>query len=474
LVRDAAYESLLRARRLALHARLLQILETRGDVAPEVKAQHAEAAGLIERALDYWEEAGRRAAARPAYEEAIASFENGIRLAGLLGAAEQWRRREQSLQLQLGQALIAKHGYSAPATLKAFERALDLADEIKDVSLQLPALYGKWASLYIAGLQFGNLAPRFVEYAKLQPDTGPVLVGLRMLGLECFHKGHYRQSLELVRRSLAMHDPVKHRGLAQRFGHDPRGAATSYEIWNLWYLGFPVQAARMIEDNMAWTREINHANTTGIVLCYGVCLPHIWMRRYEMVEAAARETIAHAENFSLSLWQAWGNIYLGWALFKQGKAPGINEIQAGLKGASDVGAGRLAPLHLGMAAEAFANAGLYDKALEASETAVAALARGRDMALAVDAHRTKALIKLASDRQNRHEAEHDLRGALDIATNQQSLMLQLRAACDLAQLWVANGERQKAADLLAPLYASFTEGFESADLIDAKALLDQI
>ena len=231
-----------RAKRLSLHARLLEILESRGDAAPEVKAQHAEAAGLFGKSLDYWEQAGRQAVARPAYKEAIASFENGIRLCGQLGTAEQWRRREQSLQLQMGQALIAKLGYSASATLNAFERALELADEINDVSLQLPALYGKWASHYIAGLQFGDLAPRFVEFAKLQPDTGTTLVGQRMLGLECFHKGNYRESLKLVRSSLALHDPVAHRDLAQRYGHDPRAAATSYEIWNLWYLGFPEQA----------------------------------------------------------------------------------------------------------------------------------------------------------------------------------------------------------------------------------------
>lgn len=474
LVRDAAYESLLRAKRLSLHARLLEILENRGDGAPEVKAQHAEAAGLLEKALDYWEQAGRQAVARPAYKEAIASFENGIRLCGQLGQDERWRRREQSLQLQMGQALIAKLGYSAPATLNAFERALTLADEINDVTLQLPALYGKWASLYIAGLQFGDLAPRFVEFAKLQADTGPTLVGLRMLGLECFHKGHYKQSLELIRQSLALHDPVQHRGLAQRFGHDPRGAATSYEIWNLWYLGFPEQAAQRIEDNMVWTRGINHANTTGIVLCYGVCLPYIWLRQYEKLEAAARETIAHAENFSLSLWYAWGNIYLGWALSKLGKARGIEEIEAGLRGAAEVGAGRLAPLHLSMAAEAYANAGLHDKAIEASENAIAALASGGDVALAVDAHRTRALIKLTKDSHNLHQVEHDLRAALEIARSQQSPMLQLRAARDLAQLWADVGERQKAADLLAPVFASFSEGHEMVDLTEAKSLLNRL
>ena len=143
LVRDAAYESLLKARRVALHARLLDVLELRGDAAPELRAQHAEAAGLTERALGYWEQAGTGALARPAFKEAIASLEKGIGLCRVLGEDPQWKRREQALHLQLGQALIANQSYSAPATVRAFERALSLADEIGEASLQLPALYGK-------------------------------------------------------------------------------------------------------------------------------------------------------------------------------------------------------------------------------------------------------------------------------------------------------------------------------------------
>ena len=123
-----------------------------------MKAQHAEAAGLAERALDYWEQAGTQALARPAYKEAIASLENGVRLCRALGDDLQWKRREQGLHLQLGQALIANQGYQAPATLRAFERAMVLADEIGDVSLQLPAAYGKWVAPYVAGTGSDELA----------------------------------------------------------------------------------------------------------------------------------------------------------------------------------------------------------------------------------------------------------------------------------------------------------------------------
>jgi predicted ATPase len=146
LVRDAAYESLLKARRLALHGRLVEVLERRGDAAPEIVAQHAEAAGLLEKALDYWEQAGAEAIARPAYKEAIAHFAAAIRLCGEIGDERASQRRELQLQVQLGQALIAHLGYQAPATMAAFERAVELAGDIGEPELLMPSIYGLWAS----------------------------------------------------------------------------------------------------------------------------------------------------------------------------------------------------------------------------------------------------------------------------------------------------------------------------------------
>jgi class 3 adenylate cyclase/predicted ATPase len=474
LVRDAAYESLLKVTRITLHERLVDVLEDRGDAAPEVKAQHAEAAGLAGRALDYWEQAGTQALARPAYKEAIATLENAIRLCRAMGEAMQWKRREQGLQLQLGQALIANLGYQAPATLRAFERALALADQIGDVSLQLPALYGQWASYYILGTGTGELAQRYAALAEAKSEAGPYLVGQRMLGLERFHGGRFRESLALVRRSLASYDPIAHRELANRFGHDPRTAAASYEAWNLWHLGFPDQAVRTSEDNLVWTLQINHANTTGFALCFGVNLLNIWLRRPERVETAAREALRLAEEMSLALWHAWALIHLGWALQQQGTAPGLDEIEAGLREADQIGAGRLEPFHQGIAADAYARAGRHEEARTSIDKAFAALAHGRDLAFAAELHRKRAVLALRADASERGAAEADLRRALEIAHQQKAPLLQLRVVHDLSRILAERGERQQATDLLAPIYGGFTEGFNTPDLIGAKALLDEL
>jgi tetratricopeptide (TPR) repeat protein len=474
LVRDAAYESLLKAKRIILHTRLVDVLESRGNIAPEVKAQHADAAGLTERALDYWEQAGAQALARSAYKEAIASLENAIRLCGAMSDEERWKGREEALQLQLGQALIANRGYQAPAALRAFERALILADQIGDVSSAIPALFGQWAYHYIGGTSTGELAQRFAALAETQAETGPRLVGLRMLALERFHEGHFQEALALLKKAVAGYDPIAHRDLAHRFGHDPRTAAANYQAWSLWHLGFPDQATRLSEDNLKWSREIEHANTTGLALCYGVTITNIWLRRPDRVETAAREGVRFAEEMSLALWHAFGLIHLGWALSQQGTALGLDEIEAGLREVEQIGAGRLKPLHFSIAADAYSRAGRHDEARVSIGKAFAALAHGHDLALAAELHRKRAALLLCAGAGDRGLAEVDLRRALEIARQQNAKSLELRAARDFAQLMGERGERQQAADLLSSVYGGFTEGFDTLDLKEAKALLDQL
>jgi predicted ATPase len=472
LVRDAAYESLLKVQRVALHTRLLDLLEHTGDAAPEIKAQHAEAAGLVERSIDYWEQAGARSLARPAYKEAIASFEHAIRLCGALGDRAGWRRREQGLQLQLGQALIANRGYQAPVTLRAFERALTLADEIGDVALQLPAIYGQWASLYVGGAELGNLAQRFAALAETQAETGPGLVGLRMVALERFHAGRFKDSLALVRNSLDAYEPVAHRDLAHRFGHDPRAAARNYEAWNLWNLGFPDQAARASEDSLRWARHIDHANTIGYAICFS--LTNFWLRQPARVDRAAREALRLAEDNSMALYHAWAQIHLGWALSQLGTEPGLDEIEAGLSEVRQIGAGRLEPFLLSLAAEAYARAGRPDEARTRVAQAFAALAQSHDLAFAAELHRMRAVLGLRDGASGRDADEADLRHALEIARQQEARSLELRAARDLASMLAGRGERQQAHDLLAPVYDWFTEGFDTPDLKEAKALIDNL
>ena len=220
--------------------------------------------------------------------------------------------------------------------------------------------------------------------------------------------------------------------------------------------------------------ELNHANTTGLALCYGVTLVNIWLRRPQQVEEAAREALRLSEEMSLGLWHVWAQIHYGWALSQQGKATGIEEIEAGLKGARQIGAGRLEPFHLVLAAETLSRAGLHGEAGSRIDLAFLALGRGYHSYLAAELHRVRAVLLLRTDQDQRGPAEADLRRALEIARQQESPSLQLRAARDLARLLADQGERRQAYDLLAPVHGWFTEGFDTVDLIEAKVLLDEL
>ena len=340
-----------------------------------------------------------------------------------------------------------------------------------DVSLQLPALFGLWAGHHIAGTGSADLARRYAALAETDSDLGPRLVGLRMLGLERFYEGWFADALALTERSLAIYDPVLHRDLMQRFGHDPRAASANYRAWSLWHLGFPDQAAAVIEDNLRWIREVDHANTTGLVLCFGT-MSNIWLRRPEQVEVAARETLRLADEMSLPLWHAWASIHLGWAVSQQGTAPGLEEIDAGLREARRIGAGRFEPFHLGLAAEAHARVGRYEDAWESIAAAFAALGRGHHRAFAADLHRLRGDLALRIDPRRAEAAEVDLRQAVEITREQASPALELRAATRLAHSWVERGAHMQARELLAPVHGRFREGFGLPDLIEAKAVLD--
>src|SRR5262249_1134870 len=145
-----------------------------------------------------------------------------------IGDAGRGDVREQKLQLEQGQALIADQGYAASATLLAFDRALELAEKIGDVSLQLPALWGRWAGYHITGRGSAELANRFAPLAEMQPESGPRLVGYRMLALELFFEGRFKDALRQSEKALETYDPALHRDLFRRFGHDPRTAAANY------------------------------------------------------------------------------------------------------------------------------------------------------------------------------------------------------------------------------------------------------
>ena len=474
LVQDTAYASLLKARRQQIHFRLVQVLGQRGGaVRPEILAQHANEAGLTESAINQWQEAGGRAIARSAYREAISHLTSAIRLIWKMGDARAWRERELRLQIELGQALIAARGYAAEPTVRAFERALDLAEDLGNTPLRVRALFGQWVARYTRAQPTADLVARFADVAAAMPDAGPRLVGMRMLALEHYHRGRFAEAQELLEQAVALYDPKAHRHLGLEFAHDPRAVSLVFQCWTLWHLGYPDQAYRAGKDAIAWAHQLDYANTIGIAECWGGLLPSAFARHIDRVEPRAHRLIDYADEMSMSLWRAWSRIFLGWALAHRGQPEdGLREIVGGLAESRKAGAERTLPILLGLFAEAEFVVGNSDAAMARIEEAFAAMERTEDVAWAAELHRIRAHLLLQGSVPQTERAEADLSRAIEIARGQQAKSLELRAATSLARLWTEQGEQRKAFDLLAPVYDWFTEGFDTPDLIDAKELLD--
>ena len=297
---------------------------------------------------------------------------------------------------------------------------------------------------------------------------------MRMLALERFHAGEYRKCLELVDTALAIYDPSQHRDLALTFAHDPRSAATNYKAWSKWHLGFPDQARVAAEDSISWSREIDHLNTIGIALCYGVSLTNIWRRDLARVEDAATEIVKLSEEKSLELWDAWGRIYLAWVRLQRDDQDALKDIEAGIETAHRIGAMRFGSFHLGLLAEAQSRFGQHDAADATFKAALDLQSTTKDAPLEADLYRLYAAARLRASRASRAEAIADLERALDIARRQEALSLELRAARDLARLHADDGQIDEAREVLLPVYARFIEGFDTPDLMEAKVLLDEL
>ena len=444
------------------------------NAAPEILARHSEYAGRLDAAVDHWRRAGKLAIAQLAYKEAISNFGAAIRLCKTFGDDVAWQRRELEIQVELGQALLANLGYQAPETLAAFERAVTLAEAIGEPDLLVPSIFGLWASHYIGNRSTGNLADRVEKITAKTGNKGHRCVNMRMLALERFHAGEYRKCLKLVDTALAIYDPNQHRDLALTFAHDPRSAATNYKAWSKWYLGFPDQARVAVEDSISWAREIDHPNTIGISLCYGVSLTNIWRRDLARVEEAATEIVKLSEEKSLELWDTWGRIYLAWATLQRGDRDALKVMESAIVTAHRIGAMRFGSFHLGLLAEAQSRFGQRDAADATLKAAFDLQDITKDAPLEADLYRLRAAARLRASSATKAEAIADLERALVIARRQEALSLELRAARDLARLYADDSKVNEARELLCPVHAKFIEGFDTPDLMESKALLEEL
>jgi class 3 adenylate cyclase/predicted ATPase len=487
LVRDAAYSTLLREPRRALHARIAETLESQfADISenqPELLARHCTEAGQIEKAAALWGKAGLRSAQRSALVEAGEQLRRALDQIAILTATPALRREEIKLQVALITPLLHVRGYAAPETRAAVERARLLIEQAEalgeppeDPLLLFSVLYGFWVANLVAfnGDVMRELAVQFLALADKQRATGPLMMGHRLMGLSLLHTGDIVDGRVHLDRAITLYDPAEHRPLATRFGQDVGAATLSWKSLAFWLLGYPQMALADAEHALKVAREVGHSATLMYVLNFSAWT-QIYCGNYAAANTLVDEFSAFKDQTGSSFWGAWGMMQRGCLLALTGKASdAVQTITSGLTAMRSTGTTMWMPLWLSYLARANAEIGQFGNARRDIGEAMAAVETAKERWCEAEVNRIAGEIALLPPEPDLGKAEAYFERALAVAREQQAKSWELRAAMSMARLRRDQGRRAQARDFLAPIYGWFTEGSATIDLKQAKVLLGEL
>jgi TOMM system kinase/cyclase fusion protein len=482
LIQDAAYESLLKSTRQQYHQRIAQVLEAQfPDTAllqPELVAHHYTEAGLSAHAVRYWQKAGQRAVERSAYAEAITHLSKGLEVLKTLADTPEHLQQELDLQLALGPALVVIRGPASPAVEQAYARAQELCQQVGETPQHFPVLWGLWR-FYNNRAEYQRaraLGERLLRLAQQVHDAALLLEAHHALWATLVWSGEFAAARAHLEQGSALYDPQQHHAHARLYGHDPGVCGLSCAALSLWSLGYPDQALQSLHEALTLAQALAHPPSLAPALDFATMLHQSRREQQATYERAeALMALATAQGFAQHV--ALATIMRGWVLAAQGQgAEGTAQMRQGLAAYQATGTERRRPYYLALLAEAYGSLGQTAEGLSLLAEALATVDRTGERGWAAELHRLQGelLLAQAGERQRVSEAEACLHQALDVARRQQAKSWELRAATSLSRLWQQQGKRAAAHALLAPIYGWFTEGFDTADLQEAKALLEAL
>jgi predicted ATPase len=487
LIQDAAYENLLKSRRQFLHRRVGEVLRdqfaVRAVAEPELLAHHFTQAGSTETAVEWWGKAGQRSLERSALAEATAQLTCALNQIRTLPGTSLLRRQEINLQVALINPLLHVKGYAAPETKAAAERARllikqaeALGEPPEDPLLLFSVLYAFWIGNVVAfrGDVARELATQFLALAEQEDSSAPKMIGHRLMGMSFLHVGETAKGRVHLDRAMGLYNATEHRPLATRFGHDSGVSILCFRSMTLWLLGYPEAARKDADEAVTQAREIGQAATSMYAL---VITPFTYLHcgDYETANAQLADAIQLAEQKDAVFWKAWAMMQSGCVDVLSSKpADAIDKITSGIGLWRSTGSTLYLPLYLTYLARAFAAIGELDNARRCIGEAMTAMEATQENWIEAELNRAAGEIVLLGAQPDPARAELSYHRALAVARQQQAKSWELRAAMSLARLWRDQGKSQQARELLAPVYGWFTEGFDTRDLKEAKALLEEL
>jgi predicted ATPase/class 3 adenylate cyclase len=476
LVQDAAYSTLLRSRRVQLHARIVATFEDHFaenvGAQPALLAHHCAEAGLSDKAVVYRLKAGQQAMARSATTEAVAQLQKGLDELADLPDGPLRQQQELGLRVALASALAATKGYSATDVGETISRAIALAEQIDRPEHVVPLIYGQYA---FHGIRSEHkrallLAGQIERIGATRNDVVTQLEGRRAQGATRYFLGEFVAARALLEQCQGLCEPT-HRASGAGLSADPYALMLAQLALTLVPLGYVNQARVRFSEALSEARRLRHAFTLVNVLLRANLFD--WFIRTAEAQRRAEELLALSTEYDFPLFLGWATALRGWGLVTLGEArEGLVLLKRGLTAVRATGAVAGTPRQYLWLAEACAVLGQPLEGLDHLAAAAEIIETKEERALEVELHRLRGNLLRATG--NRSTAEQSYHQALAVARRQSAKLFELRAATSLARLWRDQGKRREAHDLLAPVYGWFTEGFDTPVLQDAKALLDEL
>ena len=507
LTREVVYNSVLIERRKELHERTGQAIEhlshDRLEEHYDELAHHYSRSSNTEKAVEYLQKAGQQAAHQSANTEAIEYVSLGLKLLTALPDTPVRARQELALQMAQSGPLMTIKGWSAPEVEQVYLRARDLSQQVGNLSDRFQVHLKLW-TYYCARAEWqtaGELADQLAALADTVSDPEYLLGTHSIFGITAFLLGDVVSARTHFEQGIALHNPEQQRSLAVRYGYDFGVSCRYYAAYALWHLGYPDRALKRIQEAVSLSRGLSHLHSVAHTVTYAAWLSQL-RRESQAVQEQTTEAITLSSEHGFVYDLAQGKILRGWALADQGQAQeGIAQIRQGIASWQVIGSETYLTQYLALLAESYGKAGQAEEGLNALTEALDFMNKRGERYYEAELYRLKgeltlqqsqASLKQVSDKPQtgqdksedanaqiltpkaQSEAEACFLKAIDITQKQQAKSLELRTATSLARLWQQQGKRAEARHLLAEIYGWFTEGFDTKDLQEAKALLEEL
>ena len=478
LVQDTAYSTLLRSRRQQLHAHIAATLERQFPeivaAQPQLLARHCAEAGLADKAIDYSLKAGQQAVARSAMTEASAQLRKGLKLIAAIADSHSQLSYELDLQMALGPALLATKGFAASEVGDTFARARTLAEQLDRPEYQVPLLYGlrlyhTVRSEFELGLSF---ASQITQIGEARADRAVQLLGLRCRGEIDLYMGDFVSARAFFEQCHEMRDPTIRAVLATIAAEEQYTLMLALLSVTLTYLGYVDQARSLRNEALLEARHLKHPYALVVVLTFAYWAA-IVTRSAADAKRYADEQIALATEHGFEYYLGIATVVSGWSSIASGQASdGLALVQKGLAAARETGAVFTIASCLHMLAQGHGAVGRPEEGLKHLASAIELVEKNDERVWEPELDTMRGeLMAMMGDRAAAEEAFHR---SLTVSRRVCAKLLELRASTRLACLWRDQGKRTEARDLLAPIYGWFTEGFDTLDLKEARALLDEL